>query len=71
MTEKKSIILAGKPAKALNEKSKECLKILQVDIKRRYWYYKRGGQQGLEMVWRNSINLLRDLYLEEERRKKI
>lgn len=71
MTRNKGIILAGKPAKALNGKTKECLKVFQVDTKRRYWYYKRGGQQGLGMVWDNMMNLLKRFHQEEERRKKI
>lgn len=35
------------------------LKSIQKDIKRRYRSYKKGGQQGLEMIWRNTMSSLK------------
>lgn len=34
---------------------------MQRDIKRRYRSYKRGGQQGLPMVWDNMMGYLKSL----------
>jgi hypothetical protein len=35
------------------------LRSIQKDIKRRYRGYKKGGQQGLGMVWRNTMASLK------------
>ncbi|ATS93991.1 hypothetical protein P13BB106kb_p007 [Pectobacterium phage DU_PP_V] len=38
------------------------LSLFQRDMRRRYRSYKRGGQQGLDMVWRNMMEALKEEY---------
>ncbi|QXV85228.1 hypothetical protein bas27_0189 [Escherichia phage TrudiGerster] len=56
---KQSLLLTGKPASPLNSRTKKLLTVAQQSVKYRFKQYKKGKQQGLEMVWRN---IMIDLY---------
>lgn len=51
----KTLLLAGKPIQALDNSTKKLLTVAQQSVKWRFKQYKRGRQQGLEMVWRNIM----------------
>ncbi|EJB4242445.1 hypothetical protein MT068_001536 [Salmonella enterica] len=56
----KTLILAGKPIKPLDNKTKNLLTVAQRSVKYRFKQYKKGKQQGLEMVWRNIMQDLKE-----------
>lgn len=58
----KTLLLAGKPAKALDKITADTLEHYQSEIRRRFKEYKRGRQQGLGMIWDNMQNELKFLY---------
>lgn len=43
--------------------SKQYLALAQKDVKRRFKSYKRGGMQGLPMVWNNIMEELKRQHL--------
>lgn len=57
----KRFVISSKPATKLNKMASAELVKMQRDIKRRYRSYKRGGQQGLPMVWDNMMGYLKSL----------
>lgn len=57
----KRFVISSKPAASLNKMASSELVKMQRDIKRRYHSYKRGGQQGLPMVWDNMMGYLKSL----------
>lgn len=56
----KTLLLAGKPIQALDNSTKKLLTVAQQSVKWRFKQYKRGRQQGLEMVWRNIMMDLKE-----------
>ncbi|QIO01657.1 hypothetical protein HWD28_gp009 [Salmonella phage atrejo] len=56
---KQTLLITGKPIKSLDSRTKNLLIVAQKSVKYRSKQYKKGKQQGLEMVWRN---IMIDLY---------
>ncbi|AIW03959.1 hypothetical protein NVD72_004418 [Salmonella enterica] len=56
---KNALVISAKPASALDSRTKKLLTVAQRSVKYRFKQYKKGKQQGLEMVWRN---IMIDLY---------
>lgn len=56
---KQTLLITGKPIKSLDSRTKNLLTVAQRSVKYRFTQYKKGKQQGLEMVWRN---IMIDLY---------
>lgn len=56
---KNALVISAKPASALDSRTKKLLTVAQQSVKYRFKQYKKGKQQGLEMVWRN---IMIDLY---------
>lgn len=56
----KQFVISAKPAAALSRRANQLLEIIQPDVKRRYKQYKRGGMQGLPMIWRNMMEHLKE-----------
>lgn len=56
---KQTLLITGKPIKSLDSRTKNLLTVAQRSVKYRFKQYKKGKQQGLEMVWRN---IMIDLY---------
>lgn len=52
---KQTLLITGKPIKALDSKTKNLLTVAQRSVKYRFEQYKKGHQQGLEMIWRNIM----------------
>ncbi|WCZ57892.1 hypothetical protein K37_008 [Salmonella phage Kenya-K37] len=52
---KQTLLITGKPIKALDSKTKNLLTVAQRSVKYRFTQYLQGRQQGLEMVWRNIM----------------
>lgn len=52
---KQTLLITGKPSKALDSKTKNLLTVAQRSVKYRFAQYKKGHQQGLEMIWRNIM----------------
>lgn len=52
---KQTLLITGKPSKALDSRTKKLLTVAQRSVKYRFKQYKKGKQQGLEMVWRNIM----------------
>lgn len=52
---KQTLLITGKPIKALDSKTKNLLTVAQNSVKWRLKQYKKGSQQGLEMIWRNIM----------------
>lgn len=52
---KQTLLITGKPSKALDSKTKNLLTVAQRSVKYRFKQYKKGRQQGLEMVWRSIM----------------
>ncbi|UYL23013.1 hypothetical protein [Salmonella phage PS3-1] len=52
---KQTLLITGKPSKALDSKTKNLLTVAQRSVKYRFTQYKKGRQQGLEMIWRNIM----------------
>lgn len=52
---KQTLLITGKPSKALDSETKKLLTIAQQSIRYRFTQYKKGRQQGLEMIWRNIM----------------
>lgn len=52
---KQTLLITGKPSKALDNKTKNLLTVAQRSVKYRFKQYKKGQQQGLEMIWRNIM----------------
>ena len=58
----KAFVIAAKPAAPLTHKANMLLDILQKDVRRRFKSYKRGGMQGLPMIWDNMMGHLKEQY---------
>lgn len=52
---KQTLLITGKPIKALDSKTKKLLTVAQQSVKWRFKQYLQGRQQGLEMVWQNIM----------------
>lgn len=52
---KQTLLITGKPIKALDSKTKNLLTVAQRSVKWRFKQYLQGRQQGLEMIWRNTM----------------
>lgn len=52
---KQTLLITGKPSKALDSKTKNLLTVAQRSVKWRFKQYLQGRQQGLEMIWRNIM----------------
>lgn len=52
---KQTLLITGKPAKKLDGNTRKLLTIAQQSIRYRFTQYKKGRQQGLEMIWRNIM----------------
>lgn len=52
---KQTLLITGKPSKALDSETKKLLTVAQRSVKWRFKQYLQGRQQGLEMVWRNIM----------------
>ncbi|QEA09819.1 hypothetical protein vec33_008 [Escherichia phage VEc33] len=52
---KQTLLITGKPSKALDSKTKNLLTVAQNSVKWRFKQYLQGRQQGLEMIWRNIM----------------
>ena len=52
---KQTLLITGKPAKKLDGTTKKLLTIAQQSVRYRFTQYKKGHQQGLEMIWRNIM----------------
>ena len=52
---KQTLLITGKPIKALDSKTKNLLTVAQRSVKYRFEQYKKDRQQGLEMIWRNIM----------------
>ncbi|MEW0647209.1 hypothetical protein AB0U73_23265 [Escherichia coli] len=52
---KQTLLITGKPSKALDGNTRKLLTIAQRSIRYRFTQYKKGRQQGLEMIWRNIM----------------
>lgn len=52
---KQTLLITGKPIKALDSKTKNLLTVAQNSVKWRFKQYLQGRQQGLEMIWRNIM----------------
>lgn len=52
---KQTLLITGKPAKKLDGTTKKLLTVAQRAVKFRFMQYKKGRQQGLEMIWRNIM----------------
>lgn len=52
---KNALVISAKPASPLDSKTKKLLTVAQRSVKYRFKQYKKGKQQGLEMVWRNIM----------------
>ena len=50
-----TLLITGKPSKALDSRTKNLLTVAQRSVKYRFELYKKGRQQGLEMIWRNIM----------------
>lgn len=50
-----TLLITGKPAKKLDGNTRKLLTIAQQSIRYRFTQYKKGRQQGLEMIWRNIM----------------
>lgn len=57
---KQTLLITGKPIKALDSKTKNLLTVAQNSVKWRFKQYLQGRQQGLEMIWRNIMIDLRE-----------
>ncbi|EDT3055627.1 hypothetical protein [Escherichia phage EC104] len=57
---KQTLLITGKPSKALDSKTKNLLTVAQNSVKWRFKQYLQGRQQGLEMIWRNIMIDLRE-----------
>lgn len=55
----KMIVISAKPATPLSKCAASYLKLCQSDLKRRFKSYKRGGMQGLPMIWDNMMEALK------------
>lgn len=65
---KQTLLITGKPAKKLDGNTRKLLTIAQRSVKYRFKQYKKGRQQGLEMIWRN---IMIDLKENHKKLKKI
>lgn len=52
---KQTLLITGKPSKALDSKTKNLLTVAQNSVKWRFKQYLQGRQQDLEMIWRNIM----------------
>lgn len=52
---KQTLLVTGKPAKKLDGNTRKLLTVAQRSVKYRFKQYKKGRQQGLEMIWRNIM----------------
>lgn len=52
---KQTLLITGKPSKALDGNTRKLLTIAQQSVRYRFTQYKKGRQQGLEMIWRNIM----------------
>lgn len=52
---KQTLLITGKPSKALDSETKKLLTVAQQSVKWRFKQYLQGRQQGLEMVWQNIM----------------
>lgn len=52
---KQTLLITGKPSKALDSETKKLLTVAQQSVKWRFKQYLQGHQQGLEMVWQNIM----------------
>lgn len=52
---KQTLLITGKPSKALDSETKKLLTVAQQSVKWRFKQYLQGRQQGLEMIWRNIM----------------
>ncbi|QIN91790.1 hypothetical protein HWD09_gp068 [Phage NBEco001] len=52
---KQTLLITGKPSKALDSNTRKLLTIAQQSVRYRFTQYKKGRQQGLEMIWRNIM----------------
>lgn len=52
---RQTLLITGKPSKALDSETKNLLAVAQKSVKYRFKQYKKGRQQGLEMIWRNIM----------------
>lgn len=52
---KQTLLITGRPAKKLDGNTRKLLTIAQQSIRYRFTQYKKGRQQGLEMIWRNIM----------------
>ncbi|QXV80166.1 hypothetical protein bas33_0178 [Escherichia phage HildyBeyeler] len=52
---KQTLLITGKPAKKLDGNTRKLLTVAQRSVKYRFKQYKKGRQQGLEMIWRNIM----------------
>lgn len=59
---KQTLLITGKPSKALDSKTKNLLTVAQNSVKWRFKQYLQGRQQGLEMIWRNIMIDLKENY---------
>lgn len=55
----KQFVIASKSAAPLSLCAQGYLKLCQPDLKRRFKSYKRGGMQGLPMIWDNMMEALK------------
>lgn len=65
---KQTLLITGKPSKALDSKTKNLLTVAQRSVKYRFEQYKKGRQQGLEMIW---LNIMIDLKENHKKLQKI
>lgn len=56
----KQFVISAKSAAPLSKRAGQLLEILQPDMKRRFKSYKRGGMQGLPMIWDNMMLHLKE-----------
>lgn len=52
---KQTLLITGKPSKALDSETKKLLTVAQQSVKWRFKQYLQGRQQGLEMIWQNIM----------------
>ena len=57
---KQTLLITGKPSKALDSKTKNLLTVAQNTLKWPLKQYLQGRQQGLQMIWRNIMNDLKE-----------
>lgn len=55
----KQFVISAKPAARLSPCASSYLTLCQSDVKRRFKSYKRGGMQGLPMIWDNMMEALK------------